>query len=238
MTKLDKFTEELKNTFGQRLKSVFVYGSKANAAVSDIEGNADLMVIVENLSGADIRNISKPVKRWMGGFFDKNKNTEPVFMGEKEWFNSADTYAMEYADIKENHKILYGENLICNIEIKREDLRLRCETETKNLLMKFRSHYLLYADNSQYLKQSITPVVKTINAIFKTVLRLKNIEVSNSAHENLNKISELYTCDRAFYEKILCFKEKYCAMTRKEIIEMSDKIIEQLDKLLEYINNL
>ena len=72
MTKLDKFTEELKNTFGQRLKSVFVYGSKANAGVADIDGNADLMIIVENLSGEDIRNISKPAKKWMGGIFDKN----------------------------------------------------------------------------------------------------------------------------------------------------------------------
>ena len=238
MTKLGKFTKEIKNKFGQRLKSVFVYGSKANAGVADIDGNADLMIIVENLSGEDIRNISKPAKKWMGGIFDKKKNPEPVFMGEKEWFNSADTYAMEYADIKESHKIIYGENLICNIEVKHEDLRLKCETETKNLLMKFRSHYLLYASKPSYLIKSVIPVVKTINAIFKTVLRLKNIEVSNSAHENLNKIAELYTCDRAFYEKILCFKEKYCSMSTKETIEIADKTVEELNKLLDYINNL
>ena len=29
MTKLDKFIEQLKNIFGSRLKSVFVYGAKA-----------------------------------------------------------------------------------------------------------------------------------------------------------------------------------------------------------------
>ena len=238
MTKLDKFTEELQNVFKQRLKSVFVYGSKASADSYAFNENTDLMIIVESLSGEDLKNISKPVKKWMGGFFDRNKNPVPVFMGEKEWFNSADTYAMEYADIKENHKIIYGENLICNTEVKREDLRLRCETETKNLLMKCRSHYLIYADNYRNLQKSFIPVVKTINAIFKTVLRLKNIETAQSAHENLNKTAELYSCDKVFYEKLLCYKEKYCKMNKKETLDLMDKTIEQLDKLLEYINNL
>ena len=238
MTKLDKFTVELKNVFQKRLKSVFVYGSKANLPAEDLNENVDLMIIAENLTGNDIKNISKSAKKWMGSLFDRNKNPEPVFMDEKEWFNSADTYAMEYADIKENYKVLYGENLICNLEIKKEHLRLKCETETKNLLMKFRSHYLLYADRPQYLQKSFVPVVKTVNAIFKTVLRLKNIQTGGSAHENINKIAELYACDKDFYEKLLCYKEKYCKINKKETIELADKIIEQLDKLLNYVNNL
>ena len=125
-----------------------------------------------------------------------------------------------------------------NLEIKKEHLRLKCETETKNLLMKFRSHYLLYADRPQYLQKSFVPVVKTVNAIFKTVLRLKNIQTGGSAHDNITKIADLYECDTDFYELLLCYKVKYCNINKKVTIELADKIIEQLDKLLNYVNNL
>lgn len=243
MKKLDNYIVELKNIFSDRLKSVFIYGSKASFDSQELNGDIDLMVILDELKGEDLKKIAKPSKDWMDKccIFKKPKNPEPIFMGEKEWFNSADVYAMEYADIKENHKVVYGENLICDIPVKKEDLRFECEAQTKNLLMRFRSHYLLYADNAKELAKSIIPVTKTLNAIFKTILRLKDIEVSKSPYENLNKVHQIFDIDKEFYEKLLCFKENHCKikdMPHKEVLETADKTVFELEKLLEYINNL
>ena len=170
--------------------------------------------------------------------FDKEKNPLPVFMGEREWFNSADVYAMEYSDIKDNHKILYGENLICSLNIKKEDLRLQCEAEMKNLLMRFRKHYLLFADNPKEINNALFSVTKTINAIFKAILRLKEIEVSKSAYANLNKICEIFDADKQFYEKLLCAKDRHCKFSKAETYKLADEAIMQLEKLLEFINNM
>lgn len=240
MQKINKFTQEIKNIFDKRLKSVFIYGSKAHLENVENESDLNLMIIVENLTGEDLKNCSKPVKKWMGehNFFDKNKNPMPVFMGEKEWFNSSDVYAMEYFDIKENHKIIYGENLVSGLNIKKEDLRLECESEMKNLLMRFRGHYLLNADSPKEITKSLTPLTKTLNAIFKAVLRMKDIDVSKSPYENLSKVHEIVDIDKGFYEKLLCAKEKQCIFTKKEIYQTADEAVVEMEKLLEYINNL
>ena len=240
MSKLNKFIQELKDIFGISLKSVFIYGSKALSDAKQPENDVDLMVITDTLSGEDIRKCSKASKDWIyeGRIFKRAVNPAPIFMSEKEWRNSADVYAMEYADIKENHRIVYGENLICDISVDKEDLRLECELQTKNLLMRFRNHYLLYSGNTAELQKSIVPVTKTLNAVFKTVLRLKNIEVSMSPHENLNKVHEIFDINKKLYEQLLCAKEKYCRLKKQEAVEIADEIVFELQKLLGYINNL
>lgn len=240
MKKLDNFIENLKGIFGNRLLSVFIYGSKASQDSVIPAHDTDIMVITDTLSGEDIRKCSKAAKNWIyeGRIFKKAVNPAPIFMSEKEWLNSADVYAMEYADIKENHRIVYGENLICDISVDKPDLRLECELQTKNLLMRFRNHYLLYSDNTAELQKSIVPVTKALNAIFKAVLRLKNIEVSKSPHENLNRVHEIFEIDKKLYEKLLCSKEKHCSFKKHEIIETADEIVFELQKLLGFINNL
>ncbi len=34
-------------------------------------------------------------------------------MNIAEWYSSFDVYAIEYSDIRENYRIIYGENIIC-----------------------------------------------------------------------------------------------------------------------------
>ena len=238
MKKLDNFLNELKKIFPNRLKSVFIYGAKAHLEPEELDNDINLMVITDTLNGEDIKKVSAAAKKWMGtGLFDK-KNPEPVFMGENEWMNSSDVYAMEYSDIIKNHKILYGENLICSINVKKEDLRLQCEAETKNLLMRFRSHYLLNADSVLNIQKSIVPVTKSFIAIFKAILELNDITVQKSPYEIINKIHEITAIDKKLFEKLLCIKENHCKLNKKETYEISDRIISELTKLLEYVNNI
>ena len=238
MKQLNDFINSLKEIFGSRLKSVFIYGSKSNIPQEELCCDINLMIIAENLNGEDIKKCSSPVQDWMGKGLFKKKNPEPVFIGENEWFNSADVYTMEYADIKGNHRILYGENYIEQIDVKKEDLRTQCERETKNLLMKFRSHYLLYADSAKTMEYSLIPTIKSCMAIFKTILRLKEIEVPKTQNEVISSIHQICAIDENLFKQLLCQKEKHCHMTKSEIYTTADKIVSELTKLLDYVNNM
>lgn len=235
--KLTEFTENLKEIMGNRLKSVFVFGSKSGLGIEELNSDVNLMVIADLITGEDLKKCSKISQKWI-----KAKNPAPIFMGEEEWFSSADVYAMEYSDIKENHKIIFGDDLICAIEVQKEDLRLQCEYEAKNLLMRFRSHYLQNATSpfcgAKEIKKSITPVIKTCTALFKAILRIKDIEVPKSPYEVLNKTCEMVDINKGFFEKLLCNKDKSCDMKAKEAYDTADEIISELNKLYGYINNL
>ena len=115
MKNLDKLIESLKEKLGDNLASVIAFGSQAN--VEDAKNNLNLMIVTNTLNAEDLYSMSNPIKKWV-----KAKNPIPVVMNKDEWYSSFDVYSIEYADIRENHRIVYGENLIPSIYINKHFL--------------------------------------------------------------------------------------------------------------------
>lgn len=230
---MEKFIDNLKNILQERLISVFMYGSKVKYSQELVKTDMNVMVIVKNLSGNDIRACSEIVNKWM-----KAKNPIPVFMDREEWFHSSDVYAMEYADIKAEHRILYGEDLISDLNVDPDNIRFQCEQETKNLLMRFRQFYLENAHSPKRLKDSFVPLAKTCNAIFKAILRVKFTDIPSEKEDIIKKLAEISGLEASIYIKLLGYKRKQCKMNDKETIAFADEIVDALTKLLDYTNNM
>ncbi len=230
---MEKFIDNLKNILQERLISVFMYGSKVKYSQELVKTDMNVMVIVKNLSGSDIRACSEIVNKWM-----KAKNPIPVFMDREEWFHSSDVYAMEYADIKAEHRILYGEDLISDLNVDPDNIRFQCEQETKNLLMRFRQFYLENAHSPKRLKDSFVPLAKTCNAIFKAILRVKFTDIPSEKEDIIKKLAEISGLEASTYIKLLGYKRKQCKMNDKETIAFADEIVDALTKLLDYTNNM
>lgn len=225
---LYELIEKLKECFGNRLKSVFVYGAKSTDEAA--KDNIDLMIIVGDLSAKDLAYVSKFTKRWV----DK-KNPVPVFMSESEWFSSADVYPMEYADIKENHRILYGENLIADIVVRKEDLRLQCEQESKNILMRYRKFYILRPLRISLLK-SFVPAIKDIIAVLKAILRLKEIAVPKNAYEIIKLAKDSDVPGVELFRELIDYKN---GKTRiKEVDKTAENLLNAMNELLKYTNDM
>lgn len=230
---MEKFIDNLKNILQERLISVFMYGSKVKYSQELVKTDMNVMVIVKNLSGSDLRACSEIVNKWM-----KAKNPIPVFMDREEWFHSSDVYAMEYADIKAEHRILYGEDLISDLNVDPDNIRFQCEQETKNLLMRFRQFYLENAHSPKRLKNSFVPLAKTCNAIFKAILRVKFTDIPSEKEDIIKKLAEISGLEASIYIKLLGYKRKQCKMNDKETIAFADEIVDALTKLLDYTNNM
>lgn len=225
---LNELVDNLKKELDTRLKSVFIYGSKANSGTAD--SDTDLMIIVKNLSAEDISICSNYIKAWV-----KKKNPVPVFMGEEEWFASCDVYPMEYADIKANHEIVYGENLISGIEVKSSDLRLQCEHTAKNILMRYRKFYALNPGRRE-LEQSFIPAIKDVTAVLKAILRIKQTDVPRDV-EDIIKLSEKIGIEGTdIFGKLVSFKLKKCKI--EDVDNAAKNFLNMLDKLLKYTNDM
>lgn len=230
MTHIEKLLKNLFEILGENLKSVFIYGSSLK---SDTKDNINLMVIMGACSGDILRECSPAVKNWI-----KAGNPPPVFITLDEWCSSTDSYAMEYSDIIDCHKIIYGDDYISELNIERDDLRLQCEIETKNLLMRLRNFYLLNADSKVILKECFIPAAKTFLTIFRTVLRLNHIAAGAQNEEVI-----LAACDKAgissdVFIRLLNYKTKKTRIARKDIHNTLDELLCEVSKLLYYVNSL
>lgn len=233
MKNIEKFLNELKTYFNERLSSVFIYGSKADTEFNRLDNDINIIVIVKDLNAMDLKGISKASKNWA-----KKGNPLPIFLDKDEWFTSSDVYAIEYSDIIDSHNIIYGEDVISHIKVNKKDLRFQCELEVKNFIINFRQLYLEYADKKDVIKSALTKISKTCITIFRAVLRLNKIPIPQEKEAVISIACEKAGINTELFIKLLCHKEGKCKIKSSEIEELSDELINSMTKLLMYVNNM
>ena len=235
---LNEFIKDLSATFGERLSSVFLYGSCAVDNCPKAFSDINLMVIIKDLRAIDLKNAHKSSKK-----YTKCAKYLPIFMDKDEWLNSCDVYAIEYSDIKDRHKIVHGENLIESLNVEKKYLRLQCEQETKNLLIRLRQTYLAKSTDSKAIKSLIKTSSKTFVVIFRTILKLSDVAVPTSHLEVTKSFSEkIASCgiefEQALFEKILEFRNNEKVIKKVELENIVQKMIDTTDSVLKYVDKL
>jgi hypothetical protein len=197
---LNNLIENLKKLYGERLASIILYGSCAAEGCNTSKSDVNAIVIINNLHANDLEKAQGAVKEWL-----KTKNPLPIFMDKAEWFNSTDVYPIEYSDIKERYKVLYGEDLVATLEIDNKNLRHQCEYELKSLLIKLRQGYMAKGD----IKKIVKGGSKSLKALSRAVSRLSDSFTSPS--EDFSRIDP---------------KEAI-----KKLIDITDNMLKYVDKL-------
>lgn len=229
MKNLDKFVEELKNALGDNLLSVIAFGSQAN--VEDAKSNLNLMIVTNELTAENLYDISKPVKKWV-----KGKNPIPVIMNRDEWYSSFDVYAIEYADIKENYRIIYGQDLVSTICINKYFLRLQCESELKSLLLKYKNNFLMNVKSDREMKKLLNNVIKTLLVIFRSVLRLHDSAVPYRAVDIIEFASNYLSFNKIVMSKIAKVRYENEDYTKQELLFIEAELVKDIQNILKQVD--
>jgi hypothetical protein len=89
-----------------------------------------------------------------------------------EWRTSSDVFPMEYTDILERHRILYGESPLEGLEISREHLRLQLESQAMGKLLQLRQGALLAGTDGKRQLELLDASFSTIMVLFRAASRL------------------------------------------------------------------
>lgn len=229
MKNLDNFIEELKAKLNDNLVSVFAFGSQAN--VEDAKNNINLMIVTNTLNAENLYEISKPVKKWV-----KAKNPIPVIMNRDEWYSSFDVYAIEYSDIKDNYRVLYGEDLVPSIYINKYFLRLQCESELKALLLKYKNNFLLNIKSDREMKKILDHVIKTLLVIFRAILRLHDRPVPYRAVDIIEFCADYLSFNKIVMLKLAKVKYEHDDYTKQELLFIEAELLKDIQSILKQVD--
>src|SRR5947207_14996974 len=121
---LEELVSQLRAAFGTALRSVVLYGSAAAGEHIPKRSDLNVLVIVDSLDAPRLAAASAASRAWADA-----GNPAPLTMTMSEWRGSSDIFPMEYADILERHRVLFGEAPFDGISVDRKDLRLQLEQE-------------------------------------------------------------------------------------------------------------
>jgi hypothetical protein len=80
---------------------------------------------------------------------------------------------MEYADILERHRVLFGDPPFDGISVDRKDLRLQLEQEAMGKLIKLRQGVLASGNDGQRQLELLAASVSSVMVVFRAFLRLR-----------------------------------------------------------------
>ena len=230
---INSLIDDLKNIFKERLVSVILYGSYVSGDYHKGISDINLIVILDKLQAKDLKIAYPAIKKWK-----KANNIAPLFMDRDEWPTSCDIYAIEYSDIKERHKLLYGEDLVSSLSVKKDYLRLQSESEVKNLLIKLRQAYLTNSDNIKVIDNVIKKSSTSFIAVFRAVLRILDEKIPSSHREVIDLFASKVNINKDVFIEILELREKNKEIPKDKIENMVQKLIDSLYQILIYVDKI
>src|SRR5438128_2069032 len=120
---LDELVTQLRAAYGADLRCVVLYGSAAAGEHVPKQSDYNVLVLVDHIDSAVLASASAVARAW-----NEPGNPPPMTMTVDEWRHSADVFPMEYADILDRHRVLFGEPPFDGIVISRGHLRLQLES--------------------------------------------------------------------------------------------------------------
>jgi hypothetical protein len=158
---------------------VVLFGSAVAGEHDPKKSDHNVLVIVDSLPLERLRAVAAVSKAWA-----EDGNPPPMTFTASEWKSSSDIFPMEYADILERHRVLYGDPPFNGIRVSPSDLRLQVEQQTMGKLLQLRQATMGAGGDSKLQLEVLEKSLSTLMVIFRGVSRLFG-EVPSQDYEEL-----------------------------------------------------
>lgn len=165
---LDELVTQLRSAYGERLNSVVLFGSAAAGEHIPKRSDYNVLLLLNEIDASTLASASAVARAWSDA-----GNPPPMTMTVDEWRGSADVFPMEYADILDRHRVLYGTPPFDGMSVSMNDLRLQLENQAMGKLLQLRQGALLAGTDGKRQAELIAASLSTMMVLFRAVLRLR-----------------------------------------------------------------
>lgn len=167
---LKTMVEDLERALGGHLTSVVLYGSAARGEYHEGKSDFNLVVVTGSLGTQVMEALSAPCAAWM-----KKGQPMPRLMTPEILADAVDVFPIEFLDIRTHHIVLHGSDPFTGIRVGVEPLRLQCEREFREKLMRLREGYIRAHAAPADLEALLAASYTTFLALFRAALHLVGV---------------------------------------------------------------
>ena len=139
---IQALAEGLQKSLGDKLKSVVLYDGMAKNEYIKENDLVCLMVVLTEVDTGNLDCVGEVLRE-----DPRQKQYQTLVLSERDLKTSTDVFPIRFLDMQQDYDVLVGDDVVKDLEISRDNLRLRCEQEIKNLLLRLRTLYINSGDN-------------------------------------------------------------------------------------------
>jgi nucleotidyltransferase-like protein len=219
----EKFVTRLREAAGANLESVILFGSSVAGDFHPEFSNVNLFCVVRDASFPALQSLAPAVKWW-----DAQKQPPPLFMTRNEIERSADVFTIELMDVKQHHRVLFGEDVFKDLSISENLHRVQVEYELREKLVLLRQHLLLAAGNDSRMWELLTRSVSSFATLFRHALIVLGNNAPVGKREAVQALARQVGFDASGMLQVLDVREK---RSQRKMFDVADVFARYLTAL-------
>ena len=229
------FIDDLKQTHGRNLAGVILYGSAAAGDFIPQASDYNLLIALHRITPKDLRNAHAVMREWTRLGYHV-----PVYFTVDELQNAADVFPIEFHQMERARKVLYGADVLANLNITDEFLRHQTEYELRSKLIRLRRAYIPASDSVASLMNLMAESLASFASLFRAVLLIHGIEPPTKKHQIVALMAQKLNIDSKPFEKIFDIRENNAGQPLTEVSanQLFAEYMEQIETVIGAVDKI
>jgi predicted nucleotidyltransferase len=230
---LTQLVDRLKKAYGDRLKSAILYGS---AAAGDHHGkysDLNVLCVLAEVTPRELAESTAIVNWWR-----EKGNPSPLMLSEEEVRDSTDCFPIEFHDIRERHRVLYGADVAEGLVIDKCFYRAQVEHDLRAKLLRLRQKAAGVLADTNLLRTLLAESVSTFCVLFRHALLLDGGEAQFGKREVIDQARERFGIDPAPFLRLLDLREEKIKAREIDPAPLLAEYLKQIQTVIEAVDRL
>lgn len=216
---IDLFTKRLQEALGNHLLSILIYGN-FNADAHMASRSTSMLLMLDEVTIALLDKMRDLILAGKRDF-----QLDAMVLSEQDLLSSTDVFPIKYLDIQQHHRTIFGKDPFAGMTIAQDHLRLRCEQELKNLMVRLRRFYLHRSDYNDLIEATINNAAYVLFLNLKVMLFLKTGNMIDDTKKIMNQAVTTFGLDHSTLDHLLELRVGHHKPNREALKALYDQLM-------------
>lgn len=230
---LEQFLQDVQTLFRGDLVAVYLYGSAVTG--EHVAGRSDIntVVVLHEITPEFLRRASSHLRFW-----HRQGMATPLFMDPDFVRTALDVFPIEFQDMRDRHRVLWGPDLLADLVIERANVRRQCEQELRGKLLKLRQTYLESAHTPKQLEVILVSAAASLIVLSRALLYLAGEDSGGGSTGVLERIASRFAIPTSNLLKAVQLKRGEVRVTGSNLESLYHGVLLEFDRLVRVVDGL
>jgi predicted nucleotidyltransferase len=230
---LKELVTKLELAYSDRLVSVVLYGSGASDEHHHKFSDLNVLCVLKQVTPRELGE-GEPILRW----WREHGHPSPLLMSEEEAHNSADSFPIEFRDMKERRKLLSGVDVIADVHVDTKNYRAQIEHELRAKLIRLRQKGAQVLSDPVQLLQLCVESVSNFCMLGRHALAVSGATPKTERRAVVHQMGQILKMDTSPFDILLDIREDKPGMDPGDPGELFAMYLERIQRLIEFVDGL
>ena len=230
---LSELVKRLQEAYGSDLVSVILYGSGAVTDHHTKYSDLNILCVLQQVGLTELRKGEKAVQWWI-----KQKQPAPLLFSVEEVGCYDEVFPIEFLDIQQNHRVLYGGDPIATMQVDKTNHRRQVEHELSSKLLRLRQRYLCIHPKDKDVVRLMVDSIASFATLTRHALIVAGVAAPAAKREIFDAAASRFPLDATPFHTVLKIREGSEKLSGEQVHSLFASYLEQITRLEEVLDHL